>query len=156
MAAPQEVAEPHKELRFTRAAQAQAFIVIAAVAFAFALLIGITSFMGHPSFLWWMPLPFLLVAGILTRLSTRCARHAYIILTPLGVEVFPLFKPEKNLNLIYWSQLDDAGFDEELTTLKLHFNKEKTAGVVLSLGPILAKKRPLLKKALEGRLQQQQ
>ncbi|MFT6864788.1 MAG: hypothetical protein ACJAVK_003358 [Akkermansiaceae bacterium] len=152
MAAPQEIVEPHKELRFTRAGQAQAFIVIAAVAFAFALLIGITSFMGHPSFLWWMPLPLLLVAGLLTRLSARCARHAYIILTPLGVEVFPLFKPEKNLNLVYWSQLDDAEFDEELTTLKLHFNEKNTAGVILSLKPILTEKRPLLQKALQGRL----
>lgn len=152
MAAPKEVAEPHKELRFTRAAQAQAFIIIAAVALAFALLIGITSFMGHPSFLWWMTLPFLLIAAILIRLSTRCARHAYIILTPLGIEIFPLFKPDKNLNLVYWTQLEDAEFDKDLSILKLHFNEQKTAGVVLSLRPILIKKRPLLKKALEGRL----
>lgn len=152
MAAPKDVAEPHKELRFTRAGQAQGFVVIAAIAFIIALIIGITTYLGHPSFRWWMPLPFLLISGLLTRLAARCARHAYIILTPLGIEVFPLFKPEKNLNLVYWTQLDHAEFDEELNTLKLHFNEQKTAGIILSLKPILTTKRPLLQKALEGRL----
>ena len=152
MAAPKEVSEPHKELRFTRAGQAQGFVVIAAVAFAFSLLLTVTWLMGHPSFTWWMPLPFLVLAIFLARLGTRCARHAYIILTPLGVEIFPLRKPEKNLNLVYWTQLENAEFDPELATLKLHYNEKKTAGVILSLKPILIKKRPLLKKALEGRL----
>ena len=152
MAVPKKLAEPHKELRFTRAGQAQGFIVIAAVAFAFALLLSITWLMDHPSFTWWMPLPFLVLAIFLTRLGARCARHAYLILTPMGVEIFPLLKPEKNLNLVYWAQLEHADFDEDLTTLKLHYNEEKTAGVILSLKPILMKKRPLLKKALEGRM----
>ena len=152
MASPKEVAEPHKELRFTRAGQAQGFIIAAAVSFAFALIIAVTWFMGHPDFHWWMPLIPLIIAALLTRLAARSARHAYLILTPLGIEIFPLIKPEKNLNLVYWTQLDDAEFDEELTTLKLHYNEEKTAGAILSLKPILTKKRPLLKKALEGRL----
>lgn len=152
MAAPKEVAEPHKELRFTRAGQAQGFIVIAAVSFAFFLLIGLTWFMGHPTFTWWMALPFLILAAFLTKVSTHCARHAYLILTPLGVEIFPLVKPRENLNLVYWTQIKDAEFDEELTALKLHFNDKQSAGIVLSLKPIVTKKRPLLKKALEGRL----
>jgi hypothetical protein len=152
MAAPKKVAEPHKELRFTRAGQAQGFMVLAAISFAFCLLVGVTWFLGHPSFLWWMPLPFLGLAALLVRLSTRCAQHAYLILTPLGIEIFPLFKARENLNLVYWSQIDDAEFDEDLTVLRLHFNKDKTAGIVLSLKPILIKQRPLLKKAVAGRL----
>ena len=153
MASPKDVVEPHKELRFTRAAQAQGFFVAAAVAFAFGLLISITVLMGHPNFHWWMPLPFFLLAGFIFRFSLRCARHAYLILTPLGIEVFPLLKPEKNLNLIYWTQLHSAEFDDHLTLLKLHFDKEQTGGVVLSLKPIQEKQRPLLRKALEGRLE---
>lgn len=152
MAAPKPVAEPHKELRFTRIGQAQSFMVIAAVSFAFALLIAITAFMGHPSFRWWMTLPFLALAIVLARLSGRCARHAYLILTPLGIEIFPLLKPEKNLNLVYWTQIEEAEFNQDLTLLKLHYNREKTAGIILSLKPILEKKRPLLRKALLGRI----
>ncbi|MEN8772304.1 MAG: hypothetical protein ABF379_03970 [Akkermansiaceae bacterium] len=154
MAAPKEVAEPHKELRFTRAGQAQGFIIIGAVSFAFSLLIGLTWFMGHPAFTWWMALPFLILSVFLTKVSAHCARHAYIILTPLGVEIFPLIKPRDNLNLVYWTQISDAEFDEELTALKLHFNEDQSSGIILSLKPILTKKRPLLKKALEGRLAQ--
>ena len=152
MAAPKDVAEPHKELRFTRAGQAQTFIIAAAVVFAFALLLAVTWLMGHPSFHWWMPLIPLALSILLTRFAARCARHAYIILTPLGVEIFPLLKPEKNLNLIYWNQIEGHHFDEDHDLLKLHFNAEETNGIILSLKPILEKKRPLLKTALEGRL----
>ena len=152
MAAPKKIAEPHKELRFTRAGQAQGFIVIAAVSFAFFLLIGLTWFMGHPTFTWWMALPFLILSALLTRLSAYCARHAYLILTPLGMEIFPLIKPHKNLNLVYWAQIIDADFNEELSALKLHFNEDQTAGIILSLKAIPMKKRPLLRRALESRL----
>lgn len=152
MAAPKKITEPHKELRFTRAGQAQGFIVIAAVSFAFFLLIGLTWFMGHPTFTWWMALPFLILSALLTKISAYCARHAYIILTPLGIEIFPLIRPRKHLNLIYWAQIIDAVFDDELTTLKLHFNEDQSAGIVLSLRAIPTKKLPLLKRALESRL----
>ena len=152
MAAPKKITEPHKELRFTRAEQAQGFMVIAAVSFAFFLLIGLTWFMGHPTFTWWMALPFLILSALLTRLSAYCARHAYLILTPLGIEIFPLIKPHKNLNLVYWAQIIDADFDEELTALKLHFNEDQSTGIILSLKAIPTKKRPLLKRALERRL----
>lgn len=152
MAAPKQVVEPHKEIRFTRVAQAQSFMVIAAVSFAFALLLTVTTLMGHPSFRWWMPVPFLVTALLLGRLAGHCARHAYLILTPLGIEIFPLFKPQDNLNLVYWSEIDDAEFDEELTVLKLHHTPEKNSGIVLSLRPIHQQKRPLLKKALSTRL----
>lgn len=130
-------------------------MVIATVSFAFSLLITVTWLMGHPSFRWWMPLPFLMVALLLGRLAARCARHAYLILTPLGVEIFPLFKPKDNLNLVYWNQIDDVEFDEELTIVKLHHNPEKSSGIVLSLKPIHQKKRPLLQKALLARLAEQ-
>jgi len=152
MAAPKTVAEPHKELRFTRAGQAQGMFIAATVAFALALLTAITWLMGHPDFLWWIPLPFLVLACLLARVALHCTRHAYIILTPMGVEIFPLLKPEKNLNLIYWTELDHANFNEDLTLAKLHRDAEESFGAVLSLKPIIAKQRPLLKKALEGRL----
>jgi len=152
MAAPKTVAEPHKELRFTRAGQAQGIFVAATVFFAFGLLIAITTIMGHPDFRWWMPLPFLAGACLFLKVALHCTRHAYIILTPMGIEIFPLLKPEKNLNLIYWTELDHVDFNEELTLAKIHRDAKETSGVILSLKPVLSKQRLLLKKALEGRL----
>jgi|GEM_PF-597662 len=143
MAGPKSVVEPHKELRFTRASQAQTFWVIGAIFGVLTVLLLANWLSGHPSFSWWMGLISLGVAAIFVRFAIQCTRHAYLILTPLGVEIFPLRKPEINLHLIYWTELADADFDEELTTLKLHYDAEKSAGVVLSLKPILEKQRPL-------------
>jgi len=152
MAAPKPVAEPHKELRFTRSNQAQGFLIAGAVLVAFAILLGITTALGHPNFHWWMPLPLLAVAFFLIRTGIRCTRHAYLIFTPLGIEVFPFLKPKKNLNLIYWGEIEDFEILEEKEILKLHHDSEKNSGIVLSLKPVLPKQRPLLEKVLVGRL----
>jgi len=152
MSVPKEVSEPHKELRFTRAAQAQNLLVVSAIATALGMFILVTSLLGHPNFHWGFSVPFFLTSGLLIRLSIRCTRHAYLILTPLGLEIFPLIKPEKNLNLIYWSQIHRADFQKDQTILRLHFDQEGRSGVVLSLKPIAPPKRLLLEKALKGRL----
>lgn len=152
MGNPKEVAEPHKELRFTRAGQAQTFYVGAAIPFALTLFIAITWLLGHPSLRWWMPLPFLIAGVFLIRLAMHCTKHAYLILTPLGVEIFPLWKPEDNLLLIYWTEIADAEIDEGKQVLKLHRNSEKTSGVVITLKPISMPQRELLSKAIQGRI----
>lgn len=152
MGHPKDIAEPHKELRFTRAGQAQGFYVCAAVFFALSFFLAITWLLGHPSFRWWMPaLPF--TGGVLLiRLALHCTKHAYLILTPLGIEVFPLWKPEKNLLLIYWTEISDAEVIDEKQILKLHRNEHKTSGVVVTLKPILKAQQELLAQAIKGRL----
>lgn len=152
MAAPRQVAEPHKELRFTRAGQAQVFWILAAILTAFSVFLVANTLSGHPDFRWWwVPLP-LLPAAALIWLAFYCTRHAYLILTPLGLEIFPLRKPRQNLHLIYWSELTSAEFNEDLTLLKLHYDSEKTSGVIASLKPLLPRQRDLLRKGIEGRL----
>lgn len=150
MASPKPVAEPHKELRFTRAGQAQGFYIAGAVLIALTAFILITLLMGHPSFHWWMLAPPAAISYGLLHIALHCTRHAYLILTPLGVEVFPLWKPEKNLLLIYWTQIESAEIKDD--HLKLHRNQEKTSGVVISIKPILEHQRPLLAKAIRGRM----
>ncbi len=154
MAGPKPVAEPHKELRFTRAAQAQTFWVIGAILGALGLLLLVTWFMGHPAFRFWMPVPAFTLAIIFIRFALKLTRHAYVILTPLGVEIFPLRKPETNIHLLYWTELQEAEFNEDLTLMKLHRDKAKTSGVILSLKPILQDQRRFLKKAIEARLKE--
>lgn len=147
------VAEPHKELRFTRAGQAAVFWMGAAVAatagLVFLLLIPYRSEhpeLPHPG---WSAIPIIL-AWVLTRLAWRCARHAYILLSPIGIEIFPFFRPDANLQVVPWAQIDDAEVND--TRLTLHFNPEKTSGIHLSLAPLSRNARQLLAAAIRGRM----
>lgn len=148
------VAEPQKELRFTRAGQALPFWLAGAMLLACALILISVSFhradhpaLPHPA---WAALPLGLAWACL-RTAHRCTRHAYLILTPLGLEIFPFLRPEKNLQVLYWSEITDASFSGDRLTL--HFNAEHSAGIHLSLRPIPKARRPLLRRALEGRLE---
>ena len=148
-----QVAEPHKELRFTRSAQALPFWIGAAICFAAIItLLAVSQYrednpeLPHPL---WALVP-LLLAWVLMRIALHCTRHAYLILSPLGLEIFPLFRPEKNMSMIYWGEIDS--YDKDERSLTIHFNAVKTSGVRLDLGPIGKSQRPLLEKALQGRL----
>lgn len=156
---PKDVTEPHKELRFTRSAQATLFSILGAICAGTSVVLILINFLLNDSHLalkdplvswWWVLLP-LPAALLLARLSLRCARHAYIILTPLGVEIFPFFNARENLQVLYWSQIADAEVNDR-NQLVIHFNEEQTAGVVASLSPILPARRKLLAHAIEGRM----
>jgi hypothetical protein len=99
---------------------------------------------------WWplLPLPFAL---LFFRRACRCVRHAYLRLTPLGIEIFPFFNARQNLQVIYWSEIAAAEVNAR-NQLVIHFNKDRSSGVVASLSPIAPTKRALLKHAIEGRM----
>ena len=147
------VAEPQKELRFTRAGQALTFAILAAVCFMAALVFFLLApyrpdhpVLPNPA---WGLVPLGLALGCL-RIAWHCARHAYILLSPIGVEVFPFFRPGANMQVIPWAQIVAADVDD--SRLTLHFNPEKTAGIHLSLSPLAKDRRELLAKAIGGRL----
>jgi hypothetical protein len=146
------VAHAHKELRFTRAGQAVGFWIVAAVMVMTALVFVLVApyraehtELPHPA---WGLIP-LGLAAFSTRLAIRCTRHAYLILSPIGVEIFPLFRPESDMQLIAWAQIDSTEIDDRRLTL--HYNPEKTAGLHLSLLPIAKNSRKLLAAAILGR-----
>jgi len=148
------VTEPHKELRFTRAAQAVPFWVTAAISAACAILLVSISFhraenpaLPHPA---WALLPAL-ICWAAVRTALHCTRKAYLILSPLGVEIFPLFRPIKGMQMIPWGQIDSVEVGRYLITL--HFDDSQSFGIHLTLSPIPKAKRPLLAKALTGRLE---
>lgn len=153
---PRAVAEPEKELRFTRAAQAPLFFALAVVAFAGFVAVFILSTqdwgMSEPLLAgwWWLCVPLLLICYGMFRVGMRCVRHAYIILSPLGVEIFPFLSPRKNLQVIYWSQVADAELTPGARQLVIHFNEEKKSGVIASLKPIPEQHRYLLEEAVLG------
>jgi len=149
------VQSPEKELRFTRSGQAVVFWLVAAMLSGTAVTLGLTSLyrdinpdVPHPA---WMLLP-LVAAIFLLRLAVRMTRHACLILTPMGVEIFPLWRPEQGMRLVLWQEIDAVEFDDRMTQMTLHFDAAKTSGVYVSLRPIRAGLRPTLAKAVKGRL----
>ena len=153
MAAP--VSFPEKELRFTRSAQAVIFWMLSAVFLATAVTLlasavfrSINPLLPHPM---WALLPLILF-WILARLAIRLTRHAYVILTPLGVEIFPFFRPAAGMQMVGWQEIHSAEVNARQTVLTLHYNGAKNAGLHLSLRPICADRRSLLAKAVLGRL----
>ncbi len=156
---PQSLVEPEKELRFTRSRQGVIFFLTSTFIYALSGTIFYLSLdqwgIEKPileGYGWVALFPFC-IASFLLRFSLRCIRHAYIILTPMGVEIFPFWKPEKNLQLVYWHEISEAECDER--TLTLHFNEERSQGVILSLAPIARHTRPMLQKAIQGRVKSQ-
>jgi hypothetical protein len=102
----------------------------------------------HPA---WAALP-LVLALVMARVAVRLTRHAYLILTPLGIEIFPFFRPAAGMRLVTWQEIHQAEVDGKFTRLTLHHDLEKTSGIHLSLTPIRADRRSLLAKAVLGRL----
>lgn len=147
------IAEPQKELRFTRAGQAAGFGIAAAVLVMAALVFFLLTphreenpMLPHPA---WGFVP-LALAALSARVAWRCTKHAYILLSPIGVEVFPFFRPEAGMQVIPWAQI--TGADIGPSRLTLHFSEEKTSGIHLSLAPIARNRRELLSKAIRGRI----
>lgn len=147
------VAQPHQELRFTRAGQATGFWIAAAATAGAVVTLLVASLcrgenpqLPHPA---WALVP-LAASFLCARVALRCTRHAYLILTPLGVEIFPFWRPAADMRVIPWAQIASAEIDS--SRLTLHFTAEKTAGVHLSLRPIPPARRELLFAALQGRI----
>ena len=150
------VQSPEKELRFTRSGQAVVFWVASAVLTAAAVTLAATSIyrdinpeLPHPA---WALIP-LALAAVSARLAVNLTRHAYVILTPLGIEIFPFFRPGEGMRLVVWQEIHAAEANANTTLLTLHHDAEKTSGIHLSLRPIRADRRAFLAKAVIGRLQ---
>ena len=149
------VQAPEKELRFTRAGQAVVFWVLGAVLTAVAVTVVATALyrdinpqLPHPL---WALIP-LVVAVLAVRLAAGLTRHAYLILTPLGIEIFPFFRPAAGMRLVVWQEIAAAEVNAATTVLTLHHDAAKTSGIHLSLKPIRADRRQLLATAVIGRI----
>jgi hypothetical protein len=148
------VQSPEKELRFTRSGQAVVFWVASAILTAGAVTLVATSLyrgdnprLPHP--LW--ALAPLVLALASARLAVNLTRHAYLILTPLGIEIFPFFRPAAGMRLVVWQEVHSAEVNAAGTVLTLHHDAAKTSGIHLSLKPVRADRRALLAKAVTGR-----
>ena len=143
--------KPFKELRFTRSRQAVTFVIAGVVFLAVAG--GVLALwlwrVNHPLSLWWAVLP-LTAAWACLRLAANLTRHAYLLLSPLGIEIFPFYRPAQNMQLFAWSEIQHAGVSEDGRLLTLTLAGYEDAKVIISLDPVKEKARPMLKKAVEG------
>lgn len=152
------VLNPEKELRFTRSRQAMGFALLAAMSIGAALtiltIVIYTMSVGVESPIdpLWSILPFALAIPC-GWTALYLASHAYILLTPLGIEIFPLWRPAANLRIIYWAEIGNVTIDDPHQLLVIDF-KEGGGGVVLTLNPIRKPARQLLRHAIEGRAMQ--
>lgn len=145
-----KIQSPEKELRFTRSGQATMFWIGAAV-FLVASISLLANGIERRESPAWALIPASLT-WLCIRLALRMTKHAYLILTPMGIEIFPLFKAESSMQMVMWNEIDGAETDDALTGMTLHYNPEKTSGVHLSLRPIRKDRRALLAKAVSGRV----
>lgn len=150
-----QIQSPEKELRFTRSGQASLFWLAAAVFTATAITLlacawyrAINPALPHPA---WALLP-LGFAAFMAHTAIQLTRHAYLILTPLGIEIFPFFRPARGMRLVTWQEIDHAGINPAATRLTLHHDAAESSGIHLALGPIRRDRRCLLAKAVLGRL----
>jgi len=150
-----KIQAPEKELRFTRSGQASMFWLVAAVLAATGITLLATSIhrqtnpqLPHPA---WALAPLILSAAT-ARVALGMTRHAYLILTPLGIEIFPFFRPASGMKLILWQEIHATDLNDTATQLTLHHDAAKTSGIHLSLHPIRQDRRTLLAKAVIGRL----
>ena len=101
---------------------------------------------------WWGLLP-VFPALYCVWVAMHLTQHAFIILTPLGIELFPFWFPKKNLQVIYWAEVTHAEIDEDCRQLAIHCGEEDgSSKIFVSLDPIRKDRRPLLKRAIEGRM----
>ncbi len=157
MAAPRPVEDPVKELRFTRSQLAVYLGILAAIALIAVILIAYVVVRLYfrdqevPS----SPSPWLaLLAGLICigalRGMIHCARHAYILLTPLGIEILPLFRPAKRMRAVFWPELSEVTIAGGKLVLEL--DTEPSEVIKLSLFPLTARQRTMLLSAVKGTL----
>lgn len=152
-----EPGDPGKELRFTRSGQAIHFAVAAIVCACavFALLtLGLMPWHADDApFLpvWWPGLLPVIPMLAFLWLAVFCASHAYLILSPVGVEIFPFWAPAENFRLVAWQQI--RGYRVDGPFLFLEFGESTgQGGVVLSLAPLRQVQRELLVHAIDQRV----
>lgn len=150
-APPEKKEKPFQELRFTRSRQAVTFSTLGVLFLCAAAGAGILLWWRvslWPSYLWLL-LPLAAAYGCL-RLALHLTRHAFLLLSPLGIEIFPFFRPAQNMQLFSWGEIQHAEVTEGDRLLILTLAGYEDAKVIIGLDPVPLRARALLRKAVEG------
>lgn len=97
----------------------------------------------------WLLLPLLAAWGCL-HLALHLTRHAFLLLSPIGIEIFPFFRPAQQMQLLSWGEIAHAGMTEDDRLLILTLAGLEDAKIIIGLDPVPRRALPLLRKAVEG------
>ena len=158
MGKPKNIQEPEKELRFTRSRQAITFVGAGLISLCILGFIWFQVYFNGLENNQNGPLIFPILCSIILitmavlffLVAIHCTQHAFIILSPLGLELFPFWFPVKNFRMLYWSEINDATINEDMNLLSIECNNGSK--IFISIKPIPTNIRSYLKTAIEGRM----
>lgn len=145
-----------KEIRFTRNAQALHFFVLALLFFCLGAGLYLVSLdfwsvsqepLLQQSWYGLLTLPFIL--GFLW-LGVHLVRHAYLIFSPVGIELFPFFFPSKNMEVLYWAEVQDVRLTADKKMMEVTLTGEPERKVFVTTAPLDKASRLLLEHTLDG------
>ncbi len=138
-----------RDVRFTRGGQADLFALIGVGMLCVA---GAMALLAWPAFLppkvepivgsgWWALVPVAL-AVVMFGLAVHLGRHAYLLISPVGLEIFPFFFPVRNFRLVMWDEIEnlEVGEGRKWLTVAMFGG----GGVHISLAPMRRMQRQLL------------
>ena len=152
-----------QEIRFTRNAQAIHFFILALI----FVCVGISLYCLSLD-LWktqepvvdapWYGLLTLPFIGLFVWIGTRLARHAYMIFSPIGIEIFPLFFPSKHMQVLYWQEIEDVALtpDAKMLEVTLLSAADHEQKVFIATAPMRPMSRALFAKTIAGIRQQRE
>ena len=146
-----------KEIRFTRNAQAAHFFGLALCFLCvgiglYLLSLEIWSVSREPLLKRsWYGLVVLPFVGVCVWVGMHLAKHAYMIFSPVGIELFPFFKPTKNMAVFYWSEIEDLQMtaDGKMMEVTLISEGDHTNKVFVTTAPLRKASRALLVHTVE-------
>ncbi len=139
------------ELRFTRARQAVHFGLLGSVCLAAAAGVWALRRYNHaftPS-LWWA-VGLATVGLVCCWLTRHLAKHAYLLFSAIGIEIFPFFRPSRSMQLISWGEVATATVSPDGGWLTLSMAGYQDSKIIISLAPIPKSALPLLEKTIHG------
>ena len=144
-----------QEIRFTRNAQAVHFFVLALIFFCVGIALYCLSLdlwktqepLLKRSWYGVLTLPFI---GLSVWAGVHLAKHAYMIFSPIGVEIFPFFYPSKNMQVLYWQEVEDVAITPDGKMLEVTLLSEGENKIFIATEPLRPKSRDLLGKTIDG------
>ena len=75
-----------------------------------------------------------------------------MIFSPVGIELFPFFKPTKNMAVFYWSEVEDLQMapDGKMMEMTLLSEGDHTNKVFVTTAPLRVASRQLLAHTVDG------